>query len=107
MRDWSRCRKPVRRSPPRLCRDTSRSRASRAATGILLAAYADRLVVADPATQEVWTVHFADDEIFMDLKVDDEAAVLTLRCGTGDENVCHLEVPLTDNLWELRHQAEE
>jgi hypothetical protein len=77
--------------------------------GYLLAAYADRLVVADPATQESWTVRFNEGETFADLEVDAEAAVVTLGCGTDEdpERLCHLEVPLTDNLWELRHWTEE
>jgi hypothetical protein len=82
--------------------------------GYLLAAYTDRLVVADPATQEAWTVRFAKGETLLDLEADDAAAVVALRCATatgklesGKEKVCYLEVPLTDNLWELRRWLEE
>jgi hypothetical protein len=82
--------------------------------GYLFAAYTDRLVVADPTTQESWTVRFEENETFFDLKVDADSAVITLRCGTAAEgkdrdaeSLCYLEVPLTDNLWELRHWTEE
>jgi hypothetical protein len=100
-------------APEALPRDEPQPRLA-SGNGYLLAAYTDRLVVADPTTQEAWTVRFADGETLVDLKVDDAAAVLTLRCATAKdklemskEKVCYLEVPLTDNLWELRRWSEE
>ncbi len=79
--------------------------------GYLLAAYADRLVVADPSTGEAWTLPFAAGESFVELVVDDMAAALAVRTEVEDDEdeIRAIKVPLTGGVgvferW--RHETE-